>query len=95
MTFFTGFAIYFVIWWVTLFMVLPHGNQSQAEAGSIQPGTEPAAPVNARLGTKLLLNSLLAGFVFAIYWIVTGTLGYSLDDIPSILPEHLQFKDAS
>ena len=30
MAFFTGFAIYFVIWWVTLFIVLPHGNKSQA-----------------------------------------------------------------
>ncbi len=95
MTFFSGFAIYFVIWWVTLFVVLPHGNKSQAEAGEIDPGTEPAAPVNPRFGLKLVLNSLLAGVVFATYWFVTGTLGYSLEDIPSILPEHLQFKDVN
>ncbi len=90
MNFFTGFAIYFIIWWVTLFVVLPWGSKSQAEADNIEPGTEPGAPVKTNLGRKLLINSVLAGLVFAIYWFVTATLGYTLDDVPSLFPEYLQ-----
>jgi len=38
MAFFTGFAVYFLIWWITLFIVLPYGNRSQAEDGSVVEG---------------------------------------------------------
>ena len=37
-------AVYFIIWWVTLFAVLPWGVRSQAEAADVAPGTEPGAP---------------------------------------------------
>lgn len=90
MSWFTGFAIYFVIWWITLFVVLPYGNRSQAEAGEIIPGTDPAAPTDARLRRKLLINSVVAGIVFGIYLIITRQFGLSLDDVPSLLPERLQ-----
>ena len=38
----TGLAIYFLIWWVTLFAVLPFGVRSQHEAETA-PGTDPGA----------------------------------------------------
>ena len=86
MSLFGAFAVYFIIWWVTLFVVLPHGNTSQAEAGRVEPGTEPGAPVQSRLPLKLAINTLLAGLVFAIWWFVTYRLGWSVDDIPSFFP---------
>lgn len=89
MTFLTGFAIYFVIWWVTLFLVLPYGNRSQAEAEERALGTDPGAPVNARFGTKLLVNTILAGIVFAIYWITTTYFGLSFANLPNVFPAHL------
>ena len=44
MTFLTGFAIYFLIWWLTLFAVLPFGVRSRADALFVlgfRPGTRP------------------------------------------------------
>ena len=87
MAFLTGFAIFFIIWWLTLFIILPIGVQSQAEAGDIVEGTEPAAPVQSFIVRKLLINTIVAGVIFAIYWFVTQYLGYGFADIPDILPK--------
>ena len=50
----TAFGIYFVLWWVVLFVTLPFGVRSQHEDGEGTPGTDPGAPVMARMGYKLL-----------------------------------------
>ena len=92
MGWFSGAAIYFVIWWVTLFVVLPHGNRSQAEDGEIIQGTDPGAPTQSRLGRKLLINTFVAACVFGVYWMVTNLLGWNFSDIPSVFPEHLKPK---
>ena len=47
-----GLAIYFILWWLTLFAVLPWGIKSQTEAGSVVPGTDAGAPVRHRLMIK-------------------------------------------
>ena len=83
---FTAFAVYFIIWWITLFLVLPYGVRSQAESGSIVPGTDPGAPVNSHLVPKLVVNTLLAALVFALWYWVTRYLGFELSDLPSIFP---------
>ncbi|MGI9349972.1 MAG: DUF1467 family protein [Rhizobiaceae bacterium] len=90
MSFITGFAIYFIIWWVTLFIILPHGNRSQAEDGEVVMGTDPGAPTVSRLPQKLFWNSVLAGALFGVYWAVTAYFGWGFSDIPSIFPEHLR-----
>jgi predicted secreted protein len=41
----TAFAIYFVLWWVVLFAVLPFGVRSQAEDGE---GPRALIPVRRR-----------------------------------------------
>jgi hypothetical protein len=45
----TALAIYFVLWWVVLFVTLPFGVRSQHEDGEGAPGTDPGAPVMARM----------------------------------------------
>jgi predicted secreted protein len=62
----TAFAIYFVLWWVVLFVTLPFGVRSQHEDGDGAPGTDPGAPVMARMGYKLLWTTLISGGVFGI-----------------------------
>lgn len=62
----TGLAIYFVLWWLTLFITLPFGVRSQHEDGAAAPGTDPGAPVLARMGQKLLWTTLLSALIFAI-----------------------------
>ncbi len=90
MEFFTGFAVYFLIWWITLFIVLPYGNRSQAEDGVVIEGTDPGAPTISRLPQKLFWNSVIALIIFGIYWGTTWYFDWEFSDIPSIFPEHLK-----
>lgn len=65
----TGIAIYFLIWWITLFAVLPFGITSQHEQGEFAEGTDPGAPVVARVWNKLLWTTIIASAVFAVLYI--------------------------
>ena len=65
-----GLALYFVIWWITLFAVLPFGIRSQEEAGDVVAGTEPGAPVLPGLLKKAIITSLIAAVIFAGVWYV-------------------------
>jgi len=62
----TAFAIYFVLWWVVLFAVLPFGVRSQMEEGEGAAGTDPGAPTAARMGRKLLWTTVISAVLFAI-----------------------------
>ena len=66
----TALAIFFLIWWVVLFAVLPFGVRSQHEDGEMAPGTDPGAPVLSRLGSKLLWTTAVAVVIFAACYVV-------------------------
>jgi predicted secreted protein len=65
----TGFAIYFVLWWIVLFLTLPFGVRSQHEdgegAGQVVPGTDPGAPVAPQMGRKLIWTTVISAVLFA------------------------------
>ena len=42
------------MWWLVLFVTLPFGVRSQHEDGEGAPGTDPGAPILARMGHKLI-----------------------------------------
>ena len=69
----TYIAIYFIVWWVVIFAVLPFGVRSQAEAGEVTEGTEPGAPVLPGLLRKAAITSVIAAIVFGIVWYVWAT----------------------
>ena len=62
----TWFAIYFVLWWVTLFVTLPFGVRSQHEEGGGAPGTDPGAPVAHLIGRKMIWTTIISAVIFAI-----------------------------
>jgi predicted secreted protein len=62
----TALAIYFVLWWVTLFLTLPFGVRSQHEEGGGAPGTDPGAPIMARMGYKLIWTTVISSIIFGI-----------------------------
>ena len=66
----TAAAVFFLIWWVVLFAVLPWGVRSQHEGGEVAPGTDPGAPVVPKLGRKLVWTTLVAGVIFAACYVV-------------------------
>lgn len=58
-----GIALYFVIWWILLFAILPFGVRSQAESGEIVTGSEPGAPTTPALQEKAIWTTLVASIV--------------------------------
>jgi predicted secreted protein len=62
----TGFAIYFVMWWIVLFLTLPFGIRSQHEDGESSPGTDPGAPVASQMGRKLIWTTVISAVIFAV-----------------------------
>jgi predicted secreted protein len=65
----TAVAIFFLIWWVVLFAVLPWGVRSQSERGEVAPGTDPGAPAVLHLGRKLVWTTLVSAAIFAACYV--------------------------
>jgi predicted secreted protein len=81
----TAAAIYFIIWWVVLFAVLPFGVRSASESGeAVEPGHDPGAPAMTGLKLKLVWTTLIAGVLFAICWVVYVYRLVSLDDLGTL-----------
>ena len=81
--FLTGFAVYFIIWWLVLFTVLPFGVKSAHEEGAtVELGHEPAAPVRPRLVVKFVQTTIISLFIYAFYYWLVYYSGISLDDFP-------------
>jgi predicted secreted protein len=59
-------AVYFTVWWTTLFAILPFGVSSQAEAGEVTAGSDPGAPALPALGEKAIWTTIASTAVFAI-----------------------------
>ncbi|MEZ0225262.1 MAG: DUF1467 family protein [Alphaproteobacteria bacterium] len=70
MGFWNALFIYVLIWWTTLFLVLPLGVERNADASK---GHDAGAPVTANLKKKLLINTALAGAILAIIWVLVET----------------------
>jgi predicted secreted protein len=60
-------AVFFTIWWIVLFAVLPFGVKSPHEAGSTElpPGADAGAPVAPMLLRKALWTTLISALLFA------------------------------
>lgn len=61
-----GLALYFVIWWILLFAVLPFGVRSQVEAGEVVQGSEPGAPAAPALREKAIWTTLVSSTVLVL-----------------------------
>jgi predicted secreted protein len=81
----TAIAIYFIIWWVTLFAVLPWGIRSQEESGEVLQGSDPGAPVVPRLWSKLIWTTIVASIVFALAALVYHYRLVTLEGLAELL----------
>ncbi len=61
-------ATYFIIWWTTLFAVLPFGLKTQGEAGEVVPGTPEGAPVKPHILRLFAINTVVSLVTFALVW---------------------------
>lgn len=83
MTLASGIAVYFIVWWVCLFMVLPFGVKNAHEAGeTVEQGSEAGAPVRPMLLKKVIATTILSIIVYAL---ILGQMTYGwigFEDIP-------------
>jgi predicted secreted protein len=78
-------AIYFILWWVTLFVVLPFGVKNAAETGeTVEEGNEAGAPVVHGLAWKAVVTTVLASVIFVVlYWVLVNEM-LNIGDLPFI-----------
>jgi len=80
----TLFAIYFIIWWVCFFVILPIGAVSHHEANiEVTDGGDPGAPVTPNLKKKAVQTTLLAAVVFVVVMIIIHFNLIPLPEFPS------------
>ncbi|MFK0272269.1 putative secreted protein [Ensifer sp. KUDG1] len=87
MPLFSTFAIYFIIWWITLFAVLPLGVRTQAEENSVVPGSVESAPAKFNAKRVVLLTTIIAAVIQLAWYILSVRLGYGIDSIPRFYPK--------
>jgi predicted secreted protein len=60
----SGAVLYAVIWFMTLFVILPLRLKTQDEAGEVVPGTPGSAPVDPMLRKKFKWVTIVATALF-------------------------------
>ncbi len=66
----TGTAVYLVIWWLVIFMVLPWGAQSVIDHDDVKKGHAPGAPKKPRMVLKIAITTVISGVVWGIVYTV-------------------------
>jgi predicted secreted protein len=87
MSFLPIFAVYFIIWWITLFMVLPLGMRSQDDDGEVTLGTVASAPAKFRGLRVVLLTTAISAVIYGVWFAVSNYTGFSLGSLPRFVPE--------
>jgi len=79
-------AIYFIVWWVVLFAMLPFGVKTQDDEGEVTLGTVASAPHGPHMLRAIIRTTLVASVIFGAFYVATVYYGFSFDDIPRIGP---------
>jgi predicted secreted protein len=65
----TGIAVYVVIWWVVIFMVLPWGVQTIDEK-DIAKGHASSAPKRPLLLRKMAVTTVVAAILWTAFYLI-------------------------
>jgi len=87
MQYLTAAALYFILWWLVLFAVLPFSVRTQEEEGDITLGTVRSAPRGNHAGRAMLWTTLWSALLFGA---IVGTVLWfdlSFEDIPRMIPD--------
>lgn len=69
MSWVTGLAVYCILWWLVIFMVLPWGNRP-LEDEDVARGHAPSAPKKPRLLLKAAVTTGIAGVLWTIVYVI-------------------------
>jgi len=87
MSFVPNFAVYFILWWVTLFAVLPFSLRTQDDEGETVLGTVSSAPKGPHVFRAMLRTTVVSLVIYGVFFAVTRYFGLSAADLPHIMPE--------
>jgi len=87
MTWISLAAVFFIVWWLMLFVSLPIGLRTQDEEHDVVLGTPSSAPRGPHMLRVIIRTTVLTVIVIAIFYVLTRVLGYSIDDIPRMVPD--------
>lgn len=82
----SSLAVYFVVWWITLFAVLPFGLRTQAEDMHVILGTVESAPTKFQAWRVVLTTTLVSALVYGTWYVASHYLGLTVDSLPQIVP---------
>ncbi|MCB5198697.1 Predicted secreted protein [Loktanella sp. DSM 29012] len=71
MSIISAIVLFAVIWWMTLFIVLPLRNVTQGDTNEIEPGTHASAPADFSFKKKAKTTTFWA---IGIYIVVAGII---------------------
>ena len=80
----TGLAIYFVLWWLVLFAVLPFGTRPVAEPDA-QTGWR-GAPAKPQMDRKVLATSVITAILWGLLYLAITSEMLSFRDGILALP---------
>ena len=77
----SSIAVFFVIWWLALFLVLPFGIRSQQDMDEVTLGTDRGAPHQPYILRRIAATTVLAAIIFAGVYLFFGVYEMSLEDL--------------
>jgi predicted secreted protein len=83
----SAIALYFIVWWIVLFAMLPFGLKTQDEAEDVTLGTVSSAPRGPHMLKVVVRTTIVSLVICGAFYGLTRGLGYSIDDIPQFVPE--------
>ncbi len=87
MQFLSAFAVYFVIWWITLFLILPIGLRTQGDEQEVVLGTVESAPAKFRGGRVVLMTTVASALIYGAWFVLSNYFGFSMNSLPRIVPD--------
>jgi predicted secreted protein len=71
LSWFSGFVVYVVIWWIVFFMALPWGVKAPHEVGEEPaPGHTASAPVRPLLWRKAAIVTVISAVLWGVVYYV-------------------------
>jgi predicted secreted protein len=66
----THAAVFFIIWWTVIFLVLPWGAGASIDEADVRKGQAAGAPKRPRIPLKLAVTTLAAGALWGVFYVI-------------------------
>ena len=78
------FAVYFIVWWLVIFVVLPFGIRTHEEEGNVLLGTTSSAPANLHLARKAIITSVISAIIVYGIWYGYVKMGWTAEALSHV-----------